>query len=204
MKKASILTTTTLAGALLFTGVGANANAAEQVSKSQAEDSVQELVTNNSNYTPKDGTKYTVMDEKYADPHHPENTYSVAFGEEPNQAPSFLYVNKDNGNIYDANGNLVQKASSGSEDNKQQTTDNNATAQNNEQQATDNNVTVQNNEQQATDNNVTAQNNEQQATEKSLPETGETQTNSSLVTIFASVLLAVGSLLTFKRFSNNK
>lgn len=176
MKKASILTTTTLAGALLFTGVGANANAAEQVSKSQAENSVQELVTNNSNYTPKDGTKYTVMDEKYADPHHPENTYSVAFGEEPNQAPSFLYVNKDNGNIYDANGNLVQKASSGSEDNKQQTTDNNATAQNNEQQAT----------------------------EKSLPETGETQTNSSLVTIFASVLLAVGSLLTFKRFSNNK
>ncbi|WP_462211599.1 LPXTG cell wall anchor domain-containing protein, partial [Staphylococcus hominis] len=84
------------------------------------------------------------------------------------------------------------------------TTDSNVTADNNEQQTTDSNVTADNNEQQTTDSNVTADNNEQQATEKSLPETGETQTNSSLVTIFASVLLAVGSLLTFKRFSNNK
>ena len=89
-EKTSILTTTTLAGALLFTGVGSNADAAENVSKSQAESSVQNLVTNNSNYHPKEGTKYTVMDDKYADPNRPENTYSVAFGEEPNQSPSFI------------------------------------------------------------------------------------------------------------------
>ena len=55
------------------------------------------------------------MDDKYADPNRPENTYSVAFGEEPNQSPSFLYVNKANGNIYDKDGNLVQQASVGSE-----------------------------------------------------------------------------------------
>ncbi|MCJ1656128.1 LPXTG cell wall anchor domain-containing protein [Staphylococcus sp. NRL 16/872] len=40
-------------------------------------------------------------------------------------------------------------------------------------------------------------------TTKALPETGELS-NSGLVTIIASVLLAAGSLLTFKRFSNNK
>lgn len=195
MKKTSILTTTTLAGALLFTGVGSNADAAENVSKSQAESSVQNLVTNNSNYHPKEGTKYTVMDDKYADPNRPENTYSVAFGEEPNQSPSFLYVNKANGNIYDKDGNLVQQASVGSE---QKVTDNNTTAQDNAQQS------VQNNQQTETDQtNTNAQSQQTEATTKALPVTGE-QSNAGLVTIIATILLAVGSLFTFKRFTNNK
>lgn len=59
-----------------------------------------------------------------------------------------------------------------------------------------------NNKQQTTDlsnnNNVQEQNHT-----KALPETGE-QSKSGLVTIIASVLLAAGSLLTFKRFSSNK
>ena len=197
MKTTKILGATTLAGALLFTEV--NANAAENVSKSQAENSVQELVSNNNNFNPKEGTKYVVMDDKYADPNRPENTYSVAFGEEPNQSPSFLYVNKDTGNIYDHDGNLVQKASVNSEDTTPNNSQSSQTTDN-----TDNTVNTPNNEQQqtqTTDNNTTAQTNTNtQEQAKVLPETGES-TNTTIVTMIASVLLAAGSLLTFKRFS---
>lgn len=49
MKTTKILGATTLAGALLFTGVG-HVNAAENVTPSQAKDSVQDFVTNNSDY----------------------------------------------------------------------------------------------------------------------------------------------------------
>ncbi|PNZ71064.1 LPXTG cell wall anchor domain-containing protein [Staphylococcus croceilyticus] len=202
MKKSSIFATTTLTGALLFSGVGAHqAHAAENVSKSQAEKNVQDLVTNNSNYHPKEGTKYTVMDEKYADPNHPKNSYSVAFGEEPNQSPSFLYVNKETGNVYDANGNLVQKASTNSENNQAKTNNTRVNSSNTNQESTVNHNN-QSNASTINNNNASTQNNEQQTT-KALPETGE-QFNSDLITIIASVLLAAGSLLTFKRFSSNK
>ncbi|ERH68021.1 hypothetical protein N173_19610 [Acinetobacter baumannii EGD-HP18] len=170
MKTTKILSTTALAGALLFTGVSSHdANAAE-VSKQQAEDNVKNLVNNNNNYNPKSGTDFTVMTDKYADREKPDNTYSVAFGEEPNQSPSFLYVNKDSGDIYDAKGNLVQTNSNSSENNDQT-----------QSQATDNNVATQNNEQQtqATDNNVATQNNQQQPTQseaKALPEMVKLQT----------------------------
>lgn len=179
MKTTKILSTTALAGALLFTGVSSHdANAAE-VSKQQAEDNVKNLVNNNNNYNPKSGTNFTVMTDKYADREKPDNTYSVAFGEEPNQSPSFLYVNKDTGDVYDAKGNLVQKNSNGSENNEQT-----------QSQATDNNVATQNNQQTT------------QSDAKALPETGET-TNTGLVASIATLLLAVGSALTFKRFSKN-
>lgn len=52
-----------------------------------------------------------------------------------------------------------------------------------------------------TNNNVTS--NDISATTKVLPETGE-QSNSGLVTVIASVLLAAGSLLTFRRVSKSK
>ena len=106
-----------------------------------------------------------------------------------------LYVNKANGNIYDKDGNLVQQASVGSE---QKVTDNNTTAQDNAQQS------VQNNQQTETDQtNTNAQSQQTEATTKALPVTGE-QSNAGLVTIIATILLAVGSLFTFKRFTNNK
>ncbi|MEB6837970.1 LPXTG cell wall anchor domain-containing protein [Staphylococcus simulans] len=196
MKTAKFLGATTLAGALLFTGVSSHdANAAE-VSKQQAEDNVKNLVNNNSNYSPKSGTNFTVTTDEYADPGKPDNTYSVAFGEEPNQSPSFLYVNKDTGDVYDAKGNLVQKNSNGSDN-----------SSNTQSHATDNNVATQNNQQQtqsqeptqATDN---IQKQPAQSEAKALPETGETE-NTGLVTSIGTVLLAIGLLFTFKRFSKN-
>lgn len=79
--------------------------------------------------------------------------------------------------------------------------------------ATDQNSTsssnIVNNEHQnqTADSNISAQNSQQQyssTTEKnnSLPETGE-QSNSGLVTVITSVLLAVGSLLIFKKTSKS-
>ena len=217
MKKSKVLATTTLAGALLFTGVGAthNANAAENVTKSQAEERVKNFVTNSNEYSPKQGTKYTAVKDDYADPDKPSNTYNIAFGEGLNQSPVFLYVNKDTGDIYDPEGNLIQKATTTSNttqdttNNNTQSTDNTQAATNNEttnNEATNNNTTV------ATDNNVSTPENNTQSTQsnetqsneaQALPETGG-QSNSGLVTIVASVLLAAGSLLAFRRTSNSK
>ena len=91
---------------------------------------------------------------------------------------------------------------------QENTSTNNSTNDNesNEQQnqATNKNESSQYNQTQNSnvdENNNTEQQN--QAKTKALPESGE-QSNYGLVTIIASVLLAMGSLLTFKRFSNNK
>ncbi len=81
-----------------------------------------------------------------------------------------------------------------STDNTQAATNNNTTA------TTDNNVSTQENNTQSTQSTQT---NEAQTTTKALPETGG-QSNSGLVTIIASVLLAAGSLLAFRRTSNSK
>ncbi|MCG1589799.1 LPXTG cell wall anchor domain-containing protein [Staphylococcus epidermidis] len=190
MKTTKILGATTLAGALLFTGVG-HVNAAENLSESQAEDSVKNFVSNNNDYQTKGDTKFISTKDEWSDSPI-DNSYNIAFGEERNQSPSFLYVKKDTGDIYDHDGNLVQKGSANSED----------TTQNNNQssQATDNTVNTQNNEQQqsqATDN-AKAENNTQ-----ALPETGEESSNTTLVTMIASVILAAGSLLAFRRTSKS-
>ena len=199
MKTTKILGATTLAGALLFTGVSSHdANAAENLSKSQAEDSVKNFVSNNNDYQTNGDTKFISTKDEWSDSPI-DNSYNIAFGEERNQSPSFLYVKKDTGDIYDHDGNLVQKGSVNSEDTTQNI--------NQSSQATDNTVNTQNNEQQtqATDNNVATQNNQQttQSDAKSLPETGEQSTNTGLVASIATLLLAVGSALTFKRFSKN-
>lgn len=194
MKNSKVLATTTLAGALLFTGVGAthHANAAENVTKSQAEESVKNYVTNNNSFNPASDTKYTEwhMDDT-TNTYPVSNSYQIIFAEKSNQSPTPLYVKKDTGDIYDWNGNLLQKGSLGSENNTQvnQTTTSNTTSDN---------TTTQNTQ----SNNETA-NNDTQSTTQALPETGE-QSNSGLVTIVASVLLAAGSLLAFRRTSNSK
>ena len=60
-----------------------------------------------------------------------------------------------------------------------------------------------NNQEQATNNNQeqAANNNQEQTQNTVLPKTGEESTNTTFTTIIASILLATGSLLTFKRFS---
>lgn len=82
---------------------------------------------------------------------------------------------------------------------------NNTQSTDNNQAATNNNTTTA-----TTDNDVSTQENNTQSTQtkeaqttKALPETGE-QSNSGLATIIASVLLAAGSLLAFRRTSNSK
>ncbi|PTE68959.1 hypothetical protein BUY46_05180 [Staphylococcus devriesei] len=224
MKTTKILGATTLASALLFTGV--NAYAAENVTKSQAEESVKNFVTNNNNYHPNSRTQF--LEESTYSTNPIDNSYSIAFGEVPNQSPSFLYVKKDSGDIYNADGQLVKKGNTNSQSQTTNSTVNNNSnnqgmAQNNEQpaQATDNTVNNNANDQamtqdgqqqtQAMNNTAVANHNanEQQTNQmtqsdaKVLPETGETASNGTLVTLVASVLLAAGSLLTFKRFSKN-
>ena len=130
MKKSKVLATTILAEALLFTGVSAThyANASENVTKSQAEESVKNFVTNNSDFNPYSDTKYTEwhMDDVE---NKISNSYQILFAEEPNQYPTQLFVKKDTGDIYDYYGNLLKKGSLGSENNTQanQTTTSNAT-----------------------------------------------------------------------------
>ena len=60
-----------------------------------------------------------------------------------------------------------------------------------------------NNQEQATNSNQeqAANNNQEQTQNTVLPKTGEESTNTTFTTIIASILLATGSLLTFKRFS---
>ncbi|WP_142293696.1 LPXTG cell wall anchor domain-containing protein, partial [Staphylococcus epidermidis] len=68
---------------------------------------------------------------------------------------------------------------------------------NTQSQATDNKVSTQNNNQQQ-------DNTQEQSQAKVLPETGEESSNTTLLTMVAAVVLAAGSLLTFKRFSKEK
>ncbi|GEP83822.1 LPXTG-motif surface-anchored protein [Staphylococcus piscifermentans] len=172
MKKLGLLGTTALASTLLFTGVQSNTANAATIDEGQASNSVKNLVENNDNYQPKSETQYTI-DKDGTNP--VDNSYKVAFGEEPHQAPSFLYVKKDTGDIYDYKGNLIQKASNSSANTQKQTQENNE----------------QNNQGNLEKHNQT------------LPESG-TESNSTLITLFGSILLTLGAFLSIKPVSKNK
>ncbi|MCI2931441.1 LPXTG cell wall anchor domain-containing protein [Staphylococcus hominis] len=224
MKKSKVLATTTLTGALLFTGVGAthNAHAAEgQLSDAQLENAANNYI-NSHNIHLNEGTSANLTDPRYYNV--PKGYAPIMLSEKENNSPTILYVNKTTGDIIDGNAkyrnaynnetsqNTVNKADNtttqDTTNNNTQSTDNTQAATNNE---TTNNEATNNNTTAATDNNVStqenttqsAQTNEAQTTTQALPETGE-QSNSGLVTIIASVLLAAGSLLAFRRTSNSK
>ncbi|OJH01821.1 cell surface protein [Staphylococcus hominis] len=211
MKKSKVLATTTLAGALLFTGVGAthNAHAADFVNDSNVRDYAKNAI----------GSKYTEAGSVSIGGHGGGVTdkdngvkdngdyYTVIFYGEKDNGVGAAKVYKD-GRIEaqtprDANNVLTIDAP-----NNTQSTDNTQAATNNE---TTNNEATNSNTTAATDNNVStpenntqsAQTNEAQTTTQALPETGG-QSNSGLATIVASVLLAAGSLLAFRRTSNSK
>ncbi|MCE5038759.1 LPXTG cell wall anchor domain-containing protein [Staphylococcus auricularis] len=179
MKKFGILGTTTLAGALLFTGISSNAEAAE-ISESQAENAVNDYIENNSDFNPKSEAQIFDNDTN----NKVENAYKVGFGEEGNQGPTWIYVNKDTGDLYNGFGELIQE--------------NNSDQNNEENSNSEESTAPKTNEQQ--NNEATQQVNED---ENQLPETGQTS-NSSLATFVGAVLLAFGSLLTFKRFSKSE
>lgn len=202
MKKSKVLATTTLAGALLFTGVGAthNAHAADYVNDSNIRDYAKNAI----------GSKYTEagsvsiggygggVTDKDNGVKDNGDYYTVIFYGEKDNGVGAAKVYKD-GRIEaqtprDANNVLTIDAPNNTQstDNTQAATNNNTTTA-----TTDNNVSTQENNTQST------QTNEAQTTTKALPETGE-QSNASLVTIIASVLLAAGSLLAFRRTSNSK
>ena len=224
MKKSKVLATTTLAGALLFTGVGAthNAHAAEgQLSDAQLENAANNYI-NSHNIHLNEGTSANLTDPRYYNV--PKGYAPIMLSEQENNSPTILYVNKTTGDIIDGNAkyrnaynnetsqNTVNKADNtttqDTTNNNTQSTDNTQAATNNE---TTNNEATNNNTTAATDNNVSipenntqsTQSNEAQSTAQALPETGG-QSNAGLVTIIASVLLAAGSLLVFRRTSNSK
>lgn len=194
MKTVKFLGATTLAGALLFTGAGATysseANAAEQgLSDSQ--------VLNTANgYIQSHGIKLNPQSKVMINKQEPSpNGYvAVMFGEQGHNGPSAVFVNKSNGSIIDDN---AKEHNVKTPDQQQDTnaTDhtNNSTAQNNNQGQSS----------KATSNAKSENKTQSQNQSKALPETGEETSNTTLVTMIASVILAAGSLLAFRRTSKS-
>ena len=222
MKKLGILGTTTLAGALLFTGVNSNADAAE-FSKSDATNSVQNFVEGNPNYNVSEDTQFIDVTD---DDQPISNAYKIGFGEKQNQAPTLVYVKKDTGDIVDAYGNVLQAANS-NQTSEQQTTQgerpyggvtpdgmtNEEYAELEQNVPNPNEVSTEEYNQAVESETARIQNESEQTSENTnasqsevseLPETGSEEKNSTAITtMIATILLAAGSLLTFKRFSKN-
>jgi len=222
MKKLGVLGTTTLAGALLFTGVNSNADAAE-FSKSDATNSVQNFVEGNPNYNVSEDTQFIDVTD---DDQPISNAYKIGFGEKQNQAPTLVYVKKDTGDIVDAYGNVLQAANS-NQTSEQQTTQgerpyggvtpdgmtNEEYAELEQNVPNPNEVSTEEYNQAVESETARIQNESEQTSENTnasqsevseLPETGSEEKNSTAITtMIATILLAAGSLLTFKRFSKN-
>ena len=212
MKKSKVLATTTLAGALLFTGVGAthNAHAADVVNDYNVEDYATKVL----------GEHYTEAGKVVAQANREEQDYyKVLFAGEQDNGPGEAKVYRD-GRVVAVTPNdptnwkvFAEGNSSNSSQNTNSTNNNTQAATNNEttnNEATNNNTTAATDNTTATttatttnNNTQSTQSNEAQTTTQALPETGE-QSNSGLITIVASVLLAAGSLLAFRRTSNSK
>lgn len=199
MKKTGVLGVTTLAGALLFTGVGHQAHAAQTVNDSNVQDYAKNAI--GSKYT--EAGDVTVAGKADGGIKDKGNYYEVTFSGEKDNGINRAKVYKD--------GRVVGRTPRMGPDEKEivfaegqnQNTQNQSKS---EVVGTDEDGKPQqnNNKQtQATDNNATTQNNTQSQAQV-LPETGKTEVNSGLVTSIAAILLAVGSLLTFKRFSKEK
>ncbi|MFM2577036.1 LPXTG cell wall anchor domain-containing protein [Staphylococcus warneri] len=208
MKTTKTLGATTLAGALLFTGVGATHS-----NEAHADSEKEKYVLP----TPQEWQQRhdEMLQARLAHPNQGGegggpgsiNSYQKSYKE---YIDTSLKANEGNESlefVVPEEGKAYLNGQNNDNSNNQQYSQNND--QQAQGQATDNNVTNQNNSQQgqaqATDNNTTAQNNTQEQSQaKALPETGKESSNTTLVTMIASVLLAAGSLLTFKRFSKEK
>ncbi|MBO1198395.1 LPXTG cell wall anchor domain-containing protein [Staphylococcus simiae] len=195
MKKVGILGTTALAGALLFTGISSHeANAAESSVNANNAQSIASQVWK------EDGNKPELVDFQKAQ--DKGDYYLLVYNNKSHVGNGAVRVYKD-GTVESGSGVLA----TGDEgefykNGKYQFDDvnNNGQAQQEQQQTTtNNNVATQNGQQ--TQEQATAQV-QQQVQAKELPATGE-ETNTGFVASIATTLLAVGSLLTFKRFSKN-
>ena len=205
MKTTKILGATTIAGALLFTGTYANTN--ETYAKSevtlatpdewqQRHDEMVKAKQENPNRGGEGGGPGAIS--SYQDSYQEYVEQNLKYDEQvdsteiivPQEGKDFL-----NNQEQATNSNQEQAANN----NQEQGTNNN------QEQATNNNQeqAANNNQEQATNSNQEqATNNNQEQTQNTvLPKTGEESTNTTFTTIIASILLATGSLLTFKRFS---
>lgn len=202
MKTTKILGATTIAGALLFTGV--NANAVESEVTSDNASNIATNVMKKAGQSPENVNFQEAKDKG--------DYYFLSYGNKSGVGVGGVRVYKDgtvsstsgirgaddNGKYFEKDGKYEFDKTQNSQDNNQfsQNTGNTSTMQKNEQ-ANDNNVVSQNNNQQQ-------DNTQEQSQAKVLPETGEESSNTTLLTMVAAVILAAGSLLTFKRFSKEK
>lgn len=181
-----ILGVTTLAGALLFTGVGHQAHAESKTPVNvftEKQFNEQEKVGENDGLGggPGSGVHIAHKDESYQD-YLNRVKKGQALNEEASGGQIKYVYPKEAKDVLNGNNS----------DNNQSKTTVVDTYQGDQPQ--------QNNGQQT---QATTQNNTQSQS-TTLPKTGKEDVNSGLVTSIAAVLLAVGSLLTFKRFSKEK
>lgn len=186
MKKSKVLATTSLAGALLFTGVGHQAHAESKRPIhvfTEKQFNEQDKVGENDGYGggPGSGVHIVNKGESYQDYLNRVKNGQALNEEASGQKIKYVYP-KEAKDILNGNNS----------DNNQSKTTVVDTYQGDQQQ--------QNNGQQT---QATTQNNTQSQS-TTLPKTGKEDVNSGLVTIIASVLLAAGSLLAFRRTSNSK
>lgn len=188
MKKLGILGTTTLAGALLFTGVNSNADAAEVINDDNVKDYAQQAI--GSKYTEAGQVTSTVMNET-------SDYYEISFSAEQDNGPATAKVYKESGKVVgvtprDPVNEIVFKEGQQPEASQNQTTEAQASNNVNDQQV---------NQQTSNQEQTSEKAHTSQSEVSELPETGSEETNTPFVIIIASILLGAGSLLTFKRFS---
>ncbi|MGV3243167.1 LPXTG cell wall anchor domain-containing protein [Staphylococcus sp. 11261D007BR] len=191
MKKVGLLATTAFASTLLFTGINANeANAAEnELSDAQIESIAKEYFDNTN--------IQLIMPDSYGiyrEASGPEGYTPVYFGEEGHNGPSGIFVNNITGEVLDYQADKHQFNNDATE----------ATNQPQEQTpSAEQNVNTQANNTGAETASAPQQ---EEATQEQamLPETGGEASNSTMITIIASLFIAAGSFLTFKRRSKQK
>lgn len=197
MKKLTILGATTLAGTLLFTGVNTHdANASEYQLNGNNVQSIATSVWQNNGGNP-DRVKFDKTQDK-------GDYYLLNYHNASNVGGGAIRVYKD-GTVKNGSGLLASNDDSDAEFYKLGKYDFDNSKSNDQQQATDNTVNTQQNDQQTqatNSNDATQSNTPEQSQAKALPETG--QSNTTFVTTVAAILLAVGSLLTFRRVSKNQ
>lgn len=187
MKTAKILGATTLAGALLFTGVGATHSYEAHASE------VQKVTL----ATP---DKWQKQHDKLLEARLHNNGHQFGEGGGPGAINSYQTSYQDYVNRY-----LQQAKKYG---NVEYTIPPEGKAYlNGQNNQNTNGTTAQDNNQgqssQATSNAKSENKTQSQNQSQALPETGEETSNTTLVTMIASVILAAGSLLAFRRTSKS-
>ncbi|EHJ08150.1 LPXTG cell wall anchor domain-containing protein [Staphylococcus simiae] len=198
MKKISLLTTTTLAGALLFTGIEAGHQAKadtidtikianQQEWQYQHDKLLQGRLSGQSSEGGGVGAvnSYDNSYQEYYD-HALKSAKEQGLNVEVRSLDESKEQFKDDPN---ANfGETDDQQTMNQQTNKQQVQNNTPSS------STVHKAEAQSNIQQTDDTKVM----------KALPETGDTSSSNSLIAVLASTLMAIGSVLTFKRLSKNK